>query len=153
MNDLNIKVLRFYLKNNMQTKIKVSGDCMGEWITDETVIVKPYTSIPHVGDVVLLETENHIKIHRILNIYHDNNIKTKGDYGVVYDQNTLLENVLGYVYLYLDFDTKRRKQIDKVIMLSNKIAIVYKNKRILYKTRISLIKSRIRKLSNDIFKT
>lgn len=102
MNEIERLILK--LKLNRIADIEVLGNSMLPYLHDgDTVTVKPLSGRKSVfiGDVVVFGINDHLVIHRIVDIIQTHNhifVKTKGDNNIYDDGYMLLSRVFGVVY-------------------------------------------------------
>lgn len=77
----------------------ISRSMEPEFVIGDKVLVVPYSDIPKVGDVVLLEHPDYNMplLHRVV-IVDGNTIQTKGDANVIYDKAVHRSAIIGQAF-------------------------------------------------------
>jgi len=94
--------------------IHIVGKCMEPLIKHGDVItISKLSCDPQLGDIVLVYTDNLLKVHRI--VYIDNSIVlTKGDNVDCFDRNTDIKNIIGLYHC---------NELDRIIKTKNSYEI------------------------------
>jgi signal peptidase I len=142
------KNILFLLHCDGKCSISVSGACMEPWLSDgDEVTVYSYQTKIMVGDIVLINNNEKLQIHRVIQI-SDDGICTKGDQAVMLDSKIRYKDVLGYAVSVRKYQPLQKLLICRLVKLSLKMHQVYvKTGKI---DLVEKIKIKVIKVSNKI---